>query len=101
MEQAMAFRFNPGDEQRQVLKHRLQGAAVGLAAGALVTCGAALASVLSPRATGTTIHGCVAKTSRTLTVPKAGGKCPAGTTALSWNVTGPAGKTGPAGAPGS
>jgi hypothetical protein len=85
---------------RFLSRQRLQGAAVGAAAGVLVISGVALASVAGP-GKAAPIHGCVNNKSRALTVPKAGGKCPAGTTALSWNVTGPAGKAGRAGKQGA
>jgi|HubBroStandDraft_1064217.scaffolds.fasta_scaffold230105_1 hypothetical protein len=91
----MSNRFDPAGARRPAWL-RLQGAAAAVAAGVLVTSGAALASALASGASNA-IHGCVRDSSRALTVPKAGAKCPAGTTAISWNVSGPAGKTGPKG----
>ncbi len=67
---------------------RLQGAALGLAAGSLLTTGVAVASARAPAAAPPVIHGCVSKTTRVLTVPLSGSRCPRGTTALNWNTTG-------------
>ena len=52
----------------------------------------------SATSNGTTIYGCVNKTTSVLTVRlQAGEKCAPGTTPLDWNSTGP---TGPAGSTG-
>ncbi len=67
------------------------GAVILLSGGA-----AAAASVAAaPSAKGTTIHACENTKSGVLSVlRKAGGKCPSGTTPLSWNTTGPRGPAG-------
>ena len=82
---------------------RLQGAAVGLAAGSLLTASAAVASSGGVASAPRVIHGCVSKTTRVLTVPRSGSRCPRATGALSWNIAGPRGAiglAGPSGAPG-
>ena len=73
---------------------RLQGVLIGSAVAALLAGGVASASVFEPTAQPATIHGCVNTSNRQLTVPKAGSKCPNGTTAISWNTTGPRGLPG-------
>ena len=78
-------------KDRATRKARLHGVLIGFAVGAILTGGVASASVLKPGTGTTTVHGCVSNANRQLTVPKAGSKCPTGTTALSWNTTGPQG----------
>jgi hypothetical protein len=77
------------------------GAAVTLTAGGAAV-GAALAS--SPVDASGVIHGCYSNVdvggSRAFFLEDAGKKCPPGTTAISWNQTGPQGPAGPAGAAG-
>src|SRR5258708_29847760 len=73
-------------------RKRRRAVILGLAAGSLLAAGVAVASVSAPAA----IHGCINKTRRVLTVPKAGQTCPRGTNAVSWDITGPAGPPGPA-----
>src|SRR5579875_2758997 len=60
-------------------------------------CGALLAGSGYALASGSgkTIHGCVAKTTRVLTIQK---RCGRAQTGLSWNQRGPAGPAGPTGA---
>jgi hypothetical protein len=83
----------------------IAGAAVTLTAGGAAV-GAALAS--SPVDASGVIHGCYSNVdvggSRAFFLQDANKKCPSGTTAISWNQTGPqgpAGPTGPAGAAGA
>ena len=64
----------------------------------LVSGGAIAAASASAAAPGRTIHGCVrTKTGALSVLLKSHAKCPKGTTALTWNTTGPAGPRGPAG----
>jgi hypothetical protein len=76
-------------------------AAVTLTAGGAAV-GATVAS--SPVDASGVIHGCYSNLdvngSRALFLQDAGKSCPSGTTAISWNQTGPAGPAGPAGAVG-
>ena len=76
-----------------------RGVIIAAAAVPVVGAGVAFASVVSqsPR---TTIHGCVNNRTKVLTVAQAGGRCPRGTTAITWNITGPQGPPGPSGARG-
>jgi hypothetical protein len=76
----------------------IAGAAVTLTAGGAAV-GAALAS--SPVDASGVIHGCYSNVdvggSRAFFLQDANKKCPSGTTAISWNQTGPQGPAGPAG----
>ncbi len=64
----------------------------------LVSGGAIAAASASAATSGRTIHGCVrARTGALSVLEKSSAKCPKGTTALTWNTTGPAGPRGPAG----
>lgn len=78
--------------------------AVGAAATVLTAGGAALATVVprnSPIDGSGVIHGCYTiralNGSHVFRLQDAGSSCPKGTTAISWNQTGPAGPAGPAG----
>jgi hypothetical protein len=82
-------------------RHLRRGVAVA-AAVVLLSSGAAAASVVISATTSTTIRGCVNNTSRVLTDLKASTvNCPAGTSKVNWNATGPKGAKGPKGAPGA
>jgi hypothetical protein len=64
----------------------------------LISGGVTAAASASTTTPGRTIHGCVRTRTGALSVRlKSGAKCPRGTTALTWNTTGPAGPGGPAG----
>jgi hypothetical protein len=78
-------------------KPRMHTIAVATSAGLALVIGAAAADAAVTAAASTTIHGCVNRSTRVLSVPKSGGKCKSGRTAISWNRTGPKGSTGPAG----
>jgi hypothetical protein len=65
----------------------------------LLSAGAASAAVIMPSATPAAIHGCENTKTGALSV-RLHASCPAGTRAISWNVTGPAGPRGPAGTTG-
>jgi hypothetical protein len=70
---------------------------------ALLTAGAALGATPVAHAAGaasTAVHACVNAKTRALTVPKTGATCPKGTSSLQWNVRGPQGPRGTAGASG-
>src|SRR5215472_10939687 len=78
-------------------------AGLGVLVAALVTAGAALGTTPVAHAAGTVstaVHGCVNAKTRALTVPRAGGSCPTGTSSLQWNVRGPQGPRGATGASG-
>ena len=62
----------------------------------LLSAGAASAAAIIPAATSTTIHGCENTKNGALSV-RLHATCPAGTRAISWNVTGPAGPPGTTG----
>ncbi len=70
-----------------------------LAISAVLISGGAIAAASASAATpGRTIRGCVrARTGALSVLLKSSAKCPKGTTALTWNTTGPAGPRGPAG----
>ena len=93
--QAMSVNSNdsrPAPLRAVVTPARLTGVAV--AAAALVTGGAVLASEAAPTADTGAIHACVNKKTRVLTVRSS---CPSGTTPLVWNKTGPQGPAGESG----
>ncbi len=77
------------------------GVAVVLAAGA----GTALGATAGPVDSVGVVHGCFTNGeingTHALVLQDAGSTCPKGTTAVTWNVQGPAGATGPAGPPGA
>lgn len=89
-----------GGFRRPAVSKRLQGMAIGLAAGSLLACGVAVASIATPAVAPAVIHGCISNRTRLLTVPRAGHRCPSGTVAVSWNSAGRQGPAGPAGAAG-
>jgi Phage Tail Collar Domain len=61
----------------------------------LLSAGAAAASVATSGTAAPAIHGCVNTRTGALSVQlKAGARCPRGTKALSWSVTGPRGPAG-------
>jgi hypothetical protein len=62
----------------------------------LLSAGAASAAVIMPAAKSTTIQGCENTKTGALSV-RLHATCPAGTRAISWNTTGPAGPPGTAG----
>lgn len=76
-------------------------AAVIVAGGAWALASSGTPAQTTGAATSAVVHGCVNDKSRTVTIPKAGAKCPAGTFAVSWAQQGPQGPQGPAGATGA
>ena len=70
---------------------------VGMAASTSTVSAATTASSSVPGAERAVLHGCVATADRNVSIPRSGRRCPAGTTAVSWDVQGPPGS---AGAPG-
>jgi hypothetical protein len=63
--------------------------------------GVAAAAITSSATSANVISGCVNNKTDVLTVlAKSSDKCPKGTTAISWNKTGPAGPAGPSGTTG-
>jgi hypothetical protein len=73
-------------------------AAVLISGGAAAAAAATTGTPASVTLTGKTIHGCVRPKTGALTILlKSGASCPKGTTALSWNTTGPRGPRGAAG----
>ena len=73
-----------------------RGVILAAAAVPVIGAGVAFASVAG-HPQDTTIHGCVNNRTKVLTVARAGRRCPAWTTPISWNQTGP---QGPRGLPG-
>ena len=78
--------------------------ALVLAAGASIATAAVISSP-SPVDSSGVIHGCWTNAalngSHAFVLQDAGASCPKGTTAISWNMQGPAGATGPAGPTGA
>ena len=64
----------------------------GFLAGALLVGGGAFAATTI--SSTDQINGCVNNTTRVITLAPTSGKCPTGTRALTWNITGPQGATG-------
>jgi hypothetical protein len=72
-------------------------AVTGLAAAAVMGAGVSLAAThTGASSTSTTVHACVNNKTHQL-YQRHGASCPRGYTALSWNITGPRGATGPRG----
>ena len=69
--------------------------AAAFVAGTLVAGGSAWAANSTNQ-----VNACVNNKTRVMTLAPASGKCPTGNRALAWNITGPRGATGAAGAPG-
>jgi hypothetical protein len=68
----------------------------------LLSGGATAAAAVLPSAASNTIHGCAsARTGALSVLLKAKETCPKGTTALTWNITGPPGPSGTTGVLGS
>jgi len=62
-------------------------------AGALIVGGGAYAATQS----NNQVNACINKSTRVMTLAPASGKCPSGTSSLSWNIEGPQGPQGPQG----
>lgn len=72
--------------------------AAAFTAGTLIAGGGAIAAT---SANSNEIKACVSTKTRVITLAPSTGKCPAGTSALSWNIQGPQGETGATGATGA
>ena len=62
-------------------------------AGALIVGGGAYAATQS----NNQVNACINKSNRVMTLAPSSGKCPSGTSSLSWNIQGPQGPQGPQG----
>ena len=71
--------------------------AAAFVAGTVIAGGGAFAA----NSASNEITACVNNRTKVLTLANSAGKCPSGTTPLTWNIQGPQGKAGPAGTPGT